>query len=359
MTKTTFFKSILLAIAIMVGSVSAWGQTYYSMASADYTQAFTGWSGYATNWNGLAVLATGTIPVATKTTGATNGTLAVTSSSTGIGYDLASSTKLVFLSTGSTDNSASVACDLNLNFTGRNAGNLSFEYASILNTSATAGRASSLIVYYSTDGTTWNTVTGPYTVYNTTGSSTSAIPVSVAFPTALNNQATVKLRFYEYNGGTVVGSPSGSRPKISLDNVTVTSTTAASSPSLTLSVPSLTGFTYNYGSGPSTEKTFTVSGSNLTNDISIAGSTNYEISTGTGASFVATSPITLTNSGGTVATTTIYARLKAGLAVNNYNSENIVITSTGATTQSVACSGNVACLSSGIAFASPTINKII
>ena len=69
--------------------------------------------------------------------------------------------------------------------------------------------------------------------------------------------------------------------------------------------------------------------------------TNYEISTGTGGSFSATDPITLTQSGGSVATTTIYVRLKAGLAVASYNDEEITATSTGATNKTVTCSGSV------------------
>jgi len=53
-----------------------------------------------------------------------------------------------------------------------------------------------------------------------------------------------------------------------------------------------------------------------------------------------TNPITLTQSGGTVASTTIYVRLKAGLNVNSYNSENISAVS-GSLTSDVTCSGSV------------------
>jgi len=200
----------------------SFGQTYYDMSSGNYSESFTAWSGYSTNWNGNAILPTGSVPVATKTTAATT-TLATIGTSTAIGYNTASSTKLAFLATGATDNTAAVACDLNLNFTGRNAGNLSFDYALIFNSAVAVGRASSLIVYYSINGTTWTTLTGPYTVYNTIGSSTADVNVSIALPAALNNEPTVKLRFYGYNGGTVIGSPTGSRPRISIDNVSVTS----------------------------------------------------------------------------------------------------------------------------------------
>jgi len=224
-------KLLLITIALFVGFGSSYGQTPYVMSGGNYSQTFTGLStAYPTNFNGLAILATGTIPVATKTTTATNGALPVVGTSTALGYDaiLANSTKMIFLCTGPSDNTAAVACDLNLDFTGRAAGSLSFNYANILNASVASpnGRASSLMVYYSTDGTNWTSLGGPYTVYNTTGASTANVPVSITLPAALNNQATVKLRFYEYNGGTIVGSPSGNRPKISLDDIGVTSTAA-------------------------------------------------------------------------------------------------------------------------------------
>lgn len=116
---------------------------------------------------------------------------------------------------------------------------------------------------------------------------------------------------------------------------------AGATPSISVFPSTLTGFTYIEGSGPSAEQSFTVEGSNLTHDISIAATTNYQISTGTGGSFSATTPITLTQSGGSVATTTIYVRLKAGLGVGSYNSEVITATSTGADNKTVTCSGSV------------------
>ncbi len=57
---------------------------------------------------------------------------------------------------------------------------------------------------------------------------------------------------------------------------------ASSSASITVSPTSLTGFTYVVGSGPSAEQSFSISGSNLTDDISIAPPADYEISDSTG-----------------------------------------------------------------------------
>jgi M6 family metalloprotease-like protein len=129
--------------------------------------------------------------------------------------------------------------------------------------------------------------------------------------------------------------------RLHIDDFCYTSYSGGSTPTLTVSTSSLTGFTYEVGAGPSEEQSFTVEGSDLTDDIVLTAPTNYKISTGTGGSFVATSPLTLSESGGSVSTTTIYVRLKAGLSQSDYNSEDITVASTGATSETVTCSGNV------------------
>lgn len=109
-------------------------------------------------------------------------------------------------------------------------------------------------------------------------------------------------------------------------------------PVITVNPATLTGFTYE-GAGPSTAQPFTVSGADLTANIILTAPTNYEISLSETSGY--TSPLTLTQTGGAVPTTTIYARLKSGLAVGEYNNEVINITSTGADPQTVTCSGSV------------------
>ncbi len=98
----------------------------------------------------------------------------------------------------------------------------------------------------------------------------------------------------------------------------------------------LTGFSYTYGSGPSTSQSFTVSGTNLSDNLALTAPTNYEISTGGAYS----GSVPLTQTGGTVAETTVNVRLKAGLAVGNYNNQTIAITAT-CVSQAVTCSGSV------------------
>jgi hypothetical protein len=109
-------------------------------------------------------------------------------------------------------------------------------------------------------------------------------------------------------------------------------------PLITVNPATLTGFTYQ-GTGPSTAQTFTVSGADLTADIVLTAPTNYEISLSENTGY--TSSLTLTAAKLGVNETTIYVRLKAGLTVGNYNNEVITASSTGATSKTVTCSGEV------------------
>ncbi|GAB1417948.1 hypothetical protein MASR2M12_07130 [Bacteroidales bacterium] len=179
-----------------------------------------------------------------------------------------------------------------------------------------------LVEYSSDGGSTWSATTF-----------TSTIPTSTNYVSStwsLGTLNTSNLKFKFTNNGT-------SGRGVRLDDISLTGISA--SPTITVSTATLTGFTYNHGSGPSTVQSFTVSGSNLTVNISLDAPTNYEISTSSGSGFG--SSITLTQSGGTVASTTIYVRLKAGLALGDYNNENITLSSTNASDKTVTLSGSV------------------
>ncbi|OIP82579.1 MAG: hypothetical protein AUK44_07360, partial [Porphyromonadaceae bacterium CG2_30_38_12] len=120
-------------------------------------------------------------------------------------------------------------------------------------------------------------------------------------------------------------------------------------PTIFTSTTSLNEFSYNVGAGPSVEQSFTVSGVLLTDNILISCSSNFEISTTSGAGFQ-TTPITLIQTAGSVAPTPIYVRLISGLPTGTYPSESVVLNSTGASTQTVSLSGLVNplyCTSSG------------
>jgi len=110
-------------------------------------------------------------------------------------------------------------------------------------------------------------------------------------------------------------------------------------PVITLSGESLSGFYYYEGSGPSGHQSFTISGADMIGDISLTAPAAYEISTSEGSGYA--SSLSLTNASGTIAATTIYARLKAGLAAGTYNNQLITASSNNATSVTISCSGTV------------------
>ena len=109
-------------------------------------------------------------------------------------------------------------------------------------------------------------------------------------------------------------------------------------PTIVASLTTLSGFTYQEGFGPSNVKYFTVSGDNLTDNISLSlASSDFEISLSENSGY--SNNISLTPSEGTVSST-IYVRLRAGLAQNDYD-DTITVSSDGASNQSIALTGSV------------------
>ena len=102
---------------------------------------------------------------------------------------------------------------------------------------------------------------------------------------------------------------------------------------------SLSGFNYVYEEGPSTIKTFNISGRSLTAATHIYASENYEMSSFPGDTFYPESHITINTYTG-VYNYTIKVRLKAGLEIGDYN-EEITITQDEVGTMTVALSGSV------------------
>lgn len=90
----------------------------------------------------------------------------------------------------------------------------------------------------------------------------------------------------------------------------------------------------------SAEQCFLINGQDLTDNIVITAPVNFQISTGTGASFVPVNTITLSHTVGSLGVTPIYVRLKSGLIVDTYN-ETIQIRSGGAEAIDMKLSGVV------------------
>jgi len=115
----------------------------------------------------------------------------------------------------------------------------------------------------------------------------------------------------------------------------------SSPPSLNVLPTTISGLTYAEGNGPSAEQTFTVSGDDLTADAIVTAPINYLISKTSGSGFA--SSVSLSQAGGNIVgePVTVYVILESGLPEGTYNSEVVTISSTGATTQTIALIGNV------------------
>jgi Zn-dependent metalloprotease len=157
----------------------------------------------------------------------------------------------------------------------------------------------------------------------------SLVPQTVAYT------ATISSTSYDTKTLNFTGGQANSTVKIEttagrafIDNVIVATSSPVVSASGTLSVVNTT-----YGTASSAPTSFTVSGSNLKEGILIAAPTGYEISQTGGASSYATTQTV--GAAGTVAATTIYARLKATAPVGTY-SGNITCNSVGSAGATVA-----------------------
>ena len=137
---------------------------------------------------------------------------------------------IILLSTGTTDNTTSAAIDFYMDFTGVNAGTLSFDYAVVNNQAG--DRNGSMRVYASIDGITFTDITFASVLNFTNNIALTGSKSNIALPAIFNNNANARLRFYYSNGS---GGTTGSRPKISLDNLNVTA--VANTPCATPTAP--------------------------------------------------------------------------------------------------------------------------
>ena len=108
-------------------------------------------------------------------------------------------------------------------------------------------------------------------------------------------------------------------------------------PGITIAGTPLSAFNSEPGT-PSAEQSYTVSGSSLTDDITITAPSDFEISTTSDSGFG--SSLTLPHSGGLVTETTIYVRFER--ATEGTFNGNITHTSTDTATRNVAVSGTAA-----------------
>lgn len=131
---------------------------------------------------------------------------------------------------------------------------------------------------------------------------------------------------------TTLRPPSTGDWVLAADSYTIV---AGPTPVISVSVGSLSAFSA-ITPNPSTSQNYTVSGSNLTANITVTAPTDFQVSLNNSTW---SSSVTLTQSGGTVSATTVYARMNRSTAGSP--SGSITHTSTGATTQNVSVSGTV------------------
>jgi hypothetical protein len=116
---------------------------------------------------------------------------------------------------------------------------------------------------------------------------------------------------------------------------------ASSTPTLSVTPTSLSGFTYEVGQGASQELTFVVEGSDLTGSTTITPDSNYEVSLTSGSNFIPSINVGQTGGAITNQPLTIYVRLKGGLSVGLYSGVFVNISSSGAANKTVALAGEV------------------
>lgn len=303
---TSILLKSLTLFFVSIWYFQSFGQTYYNMSSGNYSETFTSWTSPSTNSWSVVTSNAGSIPNANAVT--VSSANFSTGSSGGIHNG---GTNIQFLSTGTSDNTTAVALDLNLDFTGRNAGSLTFDAATVFN--QTGNRAGTLRVYYALNGSTWTELTGTDLPFSANNNVAKSSTVQITLPAAINNEPTVKLRFYYHNGGSAT-SPTGSRPKISIDNVNITAVSLG--PTLSINPSSISNLNYFTNNGPSVAQSYRVIGSLLAGDVTLTASPNFEISSISNTSGFSNT-LNISPSAGSI-DIPIYVRLIAGLSANTY-----------------------------------------
>lgn len=168
------------------------------------------------------------------------------------------------------------------------------------------------------NGATWFTSTSPL-ILTPTGGTIATTTISVRMNATAAGPFSSNIAHTSTSTATVNVAVSG---------------TAIPAPLITVT-GSLNPFTQILGAA-SASQTYTVAGSNLTDNITIAPPANFEIS-GDGGTTWSTAQITLTQTAGTIATSTIAVRLRA--TATGPSSGNIVHASTGAVSKTLEVTG--------------------
>jgi hypothetical protein len=346
---------VLFVLLLLLSPVVGWGQAVIP-ASGSYSNDFdnigaTGTS-YPTGWIGVNIASGNAVisPIGITTGSANSGNIYNT------GSNNASDRALGSLASGTTVPRFGVQLQ---NGTGASITSLSI--TGIMEQWRTGGNLTveTLPFEYSTDATslitgTWTTLTSLDLVEKLTSLNTN---VAVDGNLATNRTAIAGVinSLNVANGATIWirwtdGNDQGSDGLYAIDNFSLTATTAASTPTITLSSTAALTFTTTEGTA-STAQSYTVAGTNLTDDISIVAPTGYQLALettagsntpGTFAEAPAGTPLVPARTGATVAATRVFVRLASTTTVagSPYNG-NLTHSSSGATDVTKAVSGTV------------------
>src|SRR5690554_1139041 len=186
-----------------------------------------------------------------------------------------------------------------------------------------------------TDDATVTVNSGDYEISLTSGGTFGA---SVTIPQSSGVIVPTPV-YIRLNGTTAVNPSNGELTITSAGATDVTvdleGEIALPAPTITASDTAISGFSHFVGT-PSAADSFMVEGFNLTDNITVSVPTSFEVSETLGGTYGAS--VTLTQSGGTVASTKVYVRLN-GPAKNLNQVGDVTISSTDATDQTIALTG--------------------
>jgi YDG domain len=341
------FQSMTGTSAAGSGTNTVAGGQMYEISGLSGGGSVTGWYMYGAGWTTAAAKWVGSDPGSSTTGGFrqlidTSGTVARAIGSQGSG------TANGFYGVVLKNTSGSTITSLNISFDGV----MNRNPSTTANPCTVKYRISSTDVVTASPSTadgTFNDLAGAWSTFSTdlsftTPSSGTGAPGTAAAITPLfkittkavssqtvswPNNSFLYIRFSETDD-------SGADADLGVDNFTI-SVPSVATPTIT-GATTATAFTTTYGTD-SAVQTFVVSGSNLTANLVATAPTGFEVSPD-GTTWGGTA--TFTQSGGS-ASGSLRVRLKANAAVSgSYNAQNIVLSSTGATSVNIgtAAAGN-------------------
>jgi hypothetical protein len=337
----------LLAAAFVLSVFASASFAQVTLGTSPYTQNFNGiGSGLPTGWT----VRTGATASALGTSQTLTTTATAWSSSTGQFDNVASTNGATSADSAATqaantdralgvrqtgafgDPGAAFVLQLS-NTSGLTSFSLSFKLIEV-DPTITAGRTTTWNVDYgfgTTPSSFTNATTSPATITTTQGSGWGTTTVTVNFGSALDNSSgNVWIRI----ATKAATSGAGTRPHSGIDDFSLSY--SATSPNITTSVSSLPNFGSVQVGNNSSEQNYTVSGTNLTANITVNAPTDFQVSTtGSGVGFG--SSVTLIQAGGLVNAQTVYVRFAPGST--GAKAGNITHDSAGATQKLVAVSG--------------------